>query len=134
VTILVHASSDRNGPVYADMPCRNFFLFWISYQHSSIDTMVYLFILFHYSMAYPCFPFKKYTGTSTFLFGVLHTRMLQIVIQSKISATRQGTTLHQNVSKLYMPQQTFHTPERSSTVVVRIQTIAFITNVHFGLY
>jgi hypothetical protein len=42
-----------------------------------------------------------------------HTSTTQSVIQSKVGTKRYAHTLHQNVSKCYMSQQT-----RSSTVVV----------------
>jgi hypothetical protein len=50
------------------------FCSWISYRHLSIYRLIYPFIFFQLSGGiYPCFAFKKYTGTSKFLFRALHT-------------------------------------------------------------
>jgi hypothetical protein len=59
----------RNGPVYAGTPYRNFFPSWISYRHSSPTIFIYRFPFF--LAAYPCFAFKKETGSSKFPFRAL---------------------------------------------------------------
>jgi hypothetical protein len=60
-------TSARNGPVYHTGTS---FCSWISYRHLSIcTTSISLFST--YLTLYPCFTFKKYTGTSKFPFRAL---------------------------------------------------------------
>jgi hypothetical protein len=61
-------SNARNGPVYAGIPCRSFFLF-LNFTH--IHTISAYFSRFFFLTVYPCFALKKYTGTSEFPFRPL---------------------------------------------------------------
>jgi hypothetical protein len=62
----------RNGPVYASITYRNFFLFLnfipalinIYFIHLSLFFFIFLTV-------YPCFAFKNYIGTSVFPFPAL---------------------------------------------------------------
>jgi hypothetical protein len=56
----------RFVPVYLT---RTSFFSWIPYRHLSIYTSVYLFFIF--LTLYPCFAFKKNTGTTKFAFQAL---------------------------------------------------------------
>jgi hypothetical protein len=67
---IVFQTSARNVPLYAGIPYRNFFLSlnfipaYINIKYIYLSSSIF-------PTVYPCFAFKKYTGTSKFTFTVL---------------------------------------------------------------
>jgi hypothetical protein len=62
--------SSRNGPVYAGIPYRNFFLF-LNFILAHINIYYIHLSLYILLTVYLCFAFKKYTGTYKFPFRAL---------------------------------------------------------------